>query len=380
MQQPTDHRVSRREFIQTSAAVAAGVAVGLKPTYTIAAGNPAGADTSKILNYNSDMEYRLCGKTGWMISSVCLGGHWKRVDQMVPGIFGKGSWLSADLNNADFQKNRHDVVTRCIERGINYIDACTHAEITAYSKALQGRRDKMHLGWSWYEHEARRQEFRKAEKLIETLDASFKETGEQYVDLWRITCISDARKGPNGEPLMAHTEEESAEIARALEIAKKNGKARCTGISSHDRRWLEYMIKTFPKQMDAVVTPYTAKTKVLERDSFFDTVQQCNAGFFGIKPFAGTSLFKGNSAPASPTAEEDNRLARLAIRYILCNPAITAPIPGMINAHQVDNVALAVKERRELDAKEKAELNNAMDLAWSRLSPHYQWLKDWEYV
>ena len=132
MQQPTDHRVSRREFIQTSAAVAAGVAVGLKPTYTIAAGNPAGADTSKILNYNADMEYRLCGKTGWMISAVCLGGHWKRVDQMVPGIFGKGSWLSADLNNAEFQKNRHDVVTRCIERGINYIDACTHAEITAY--------------------------------------------------------------------------------------------------------------------------------------------------------------------------------------------------------------------------------------------------------
>ena len=52
----------------------------------------------------------------------------------------------------------------------------------------------------------------------------------------------------------------------------------------------------------------------------------------------------------------------------------------MINAQQVDNVALAVKERRELDAKEKAELNSAMDLAWSNLSPHYQWLKDWEYV
>jgi len=379
-QQKTEHQVSRREFIQTSAAVAAGVAVGLKPTYTIAAGNPKGADTRKILNYNPDMEYRLCGKTGWMISAACLGGHWKRVNNMVPGLFKGQSWLSADVNNADFCKNRRDVVTRCIERGINYIDSCTHSEIVTYSKALKGRRDKMHLGWSWYEHEARRPEFRKAEKLIETLDASFKETGEQYVDLWRITCISGARKGPNGEQLMAHTEEESAEIAKALEIAKKAGKARCTGVSSHDRPWLEYMIKTFPKQMDAVVTPYTAKTKVLEQDSFFETVQQCNCGFFGIKPFADNTLFKGNGALDSATADEDSRLARLAIRYILCNPAITAPIPGMINAQQVDNVALAVKERRELDVKEKAELDAAMELAWTKLSPHYQWLKDWEYV
>jgi len=47
---------------------------------------------------------------------------------------------------------------------------------------------------------------------------------------------------------------------------------------------------------------------------------------------------------------------------------------------QVDNVALAVKERRELDAAEKAELDRAMDRAWANLPYHYQWLKDWEYV
>ena len=72
-------------------------------------------------------------------------------------------------------------------------------------------------------------------------------------------------------------------------------------------------------------------------------------GWFGIKPFASNSLFKGDSAPDSPHAEEDNRIARLAIRYILCNPAITAPIPGLITPQQVDNAALAVAERRELD-------------------------------
>ncbi|MHC4749409.1 MAG: aldo/keto reductase, partial [Planctomycetota bacterium] len=98
------------------------------------------------------------------------------------------------------------------------------------------------------------------------------------------------------------------------------------------------------------------------------------------KPFAGTSLFKGDSSPNNATAEQDDKLARLAIRYILCNPAIAAPIPGMINPHQVDNVVKAVKESRELDVVEAKELEQAMDEAWARLPADYQWLKDWEYV
>ena len=112
----------------------------------------------------------------------------------------------------------------------------------------------------------------------------------------------------------------------------------------------------------------------------FDACQKCNCGFFGIKPFASALLFKGDSSPDSPHKEEDNRLARMAIRYILCNPAITAPIPGMINVEQVDNIALAVKERRELDAEEQAELQRAMDRAFAALPYHYRWLKDWEWV
>ena len=95
-----------------------------------------------------------------------------------------------------------------------------------------------------------------------------------------------------------------------------------------------------------------------------------DVGWFGIKPFASNSLFKGDSTPGNPHAEEDNRLARLAIRYILCNPAITAPIPGLITIEQVDNMALAVEERRELDKEEKAELDRAMDRAWANLPEH----------
>jgi aryl-alcohol dehydrogenase-like predicted oxidoreductase len=382
-----ESKLTRREFVRDTAVVAAGVAAGLSGTYTVAAGNPQQADTSKILNYNPDMEYRRCGKTNLMVSSVCLGGHWKRVDLMVPGLFQNKSWLSANLEDSNFEKNRYDLVTRCIDRGINYIDACTMQEVIMYSKALKGRRDKMHLGFSWYQQEMRglSKEWQKAkkegnphpagwitQKLKDAMDDGLKTTGLEYVDVWRITCHEQSGK---------HEDPEMVEMIAALDWAKKTGKARFTGISSHDRPHIKGLIEKYPQQLEVICTPYTAKTKVVEDEAgLWAAMQKCDVGWFGIKPFAGTSLFVGDSSPNSPHKEEDDRLARLTIRYILCNKVITAPIPGMINPEQVDNVALAVKERRELDAGEKAELDRAMDRAWANLPFHYQWLKDWEYV
>jgi predicted aldo/keto reductase-like oxidoreductase len=140
------------------------------------------------------------------------------------------------------------------------------------------------------------------------------------------------------------------------------------------------MIETYPDTVQVVCTPYTAKSKILPTDSVFDSAIKHDVGMFGIKPFAGNSLFKGDSSPNSPTAEQDDKLARMAIRYILGNPALTAPIPGMINTHQVDNMARAVKEHRQLDVAEAKELEEAMDEAWAKLPASYHWLKDWEYV
>ena len=72
--------------------------------------------------------------------------------------------------------------------------------------------------------------------------------------------------------------------------------------------------------------------------------------------------------------------ARLAVRYVLGNPAITAPIPGLVSIPQVDNMARAVMERRQLDSGERAELKQATDQMWAKLPESYCWLKHWEYV
>ena len=361
--------LTRRRFMRDSAMTAAGLAVGLGA----AASQSASADEviRKTPSYTPDMEYRRLGKTNLWVSAVCLGGHWKRVDKMVPGVFETRKWLSAKLDSDGFRKNRWDVVTRCIESGINYVDACTWQEVVTYSRALRGRRDKMYLGFSWYQEEMRKQNFRTTKALLGTLDKGMREAKLDYVDVWRITMLSQSGR---------HTEGEVDEMMGALEQARKQGKVRFTGLSSHDRKHIKLMIETYPTVVQVVCTPYTAKTKVLPTDSVFDAVKKHDVGVFGIKPFASNSLFKGDSSPNNPHAEEDDRLARMAIRYILCNQALTAPIPGMINTHQVDNMAKAVKELRELDVAEARELEKAMDQTWAKLPTNYQWLKDWEYV
>ena len=356
--------LTRRDLMRTGAVAAAGLAVG-------GTQNAHAEDVTKTRSYNSDMKYRPLGKTGLWISSVCLGGHWKRVDKMVPGVFTGKSWLSADLDSDGFRKNRRDVVTRCIERGINYIDACTMQEILAYSEALRGRRDAMYLGFSWYQEEMRKEQYRTTKALLGTLDKGMREAKLDYVDLWRITMHEQSGR---------HTNAEVDEMMGALDKARKQGKCRMCGFSSHDRPHIKWMIETYPEVVQVIVTPYTAKSKVLPKESVFDAIKENGIGFFGIKPFAGTSLFKGDSSPDSPTRKQDDKLARMAIRYILCNSAITAPIPGMINPHQVDNVADAVMESGELAKEEARELELAMDDAWDRLPAGYQWLKNWEYV
>jgi aryl-alcohol dehydrogenase-like predicted oxidoreductase len=331
-------KVTRREFIRDSAITAASVAVGIGAVGGKTASG-AKVDTSKILNYNENMEYRRQGKTNLMVSAVCLGGH--------------------SRSNV---KQRTEIVSRCIDAGINYIDACTKGEVVRDAKALKGRRDKMYLALSHCGRETRFPEYRTAKKLLGSLDEVLRDSNQEYTDLWRVTCF---------EPGGRHSFNTACEMVEALETAKKQGKARFVGFSTHDRRWIKFMIEYF-EQIDCVCFPFTTMSKRAQTDSVFPAFKKCDVGAFGIKPFAAGSLFSGDQ-------EERNRRARLAIRYILHSNTVI-PIPGMNRVSEVDNVVKAVKERRQLDLKERAELENVSKRAWSKLPPNYQWLKNWEYV
>ena len=366
-----DQEITRRRFVRDGSLAATALAAGLGNTRTIRAGEADAEEARKIRSFNEQMEYRRCGRTNFMVSAVALGGHWKRLTNVIGGDESAG-WMTQQIGRADFQENRYEVLTQCIQRGINYVDACCREEILAYAKAIQGRRDQIYFGYSWHLREPRYPDWRGTEKLKQGLEEGMKEAGLDYVDLWRISLNVESSK---------HTEAEIEQAVAALQWAKASGLARLVGFSSHDRRHLKKLVETYGDQIDVILTPYTAKTKLIDDEKgLWAAIKRADVGWLGIKPFASNSLFQGDSSPKSPTFEQDNRIARKALRYILCNPAITAPIPGLLTPQQVDNACLAVAERRELDLQEQADLGRAMDRAWAALPDDYQWLKDWEYV
>lgn len=335
-----DKQVNRRQFIQDSALVAAGLVVGVGAGCNNA-NMPGGGkvDTSKILNYNPRMEYRRLGKTNFMVSAVGLGGH-----------------------SGANQEARKEIMKRFLDNGFNFIDSTGLGELTRDIKALGNQRDRVYLALSDTGREPRNENFRTCAKLMATLDKALSKAKLEYTDLWRITVY---------EPGGRHSFNTSHEIIKALDKAKKQGKARSGGIASHDRVWFKFMIEYFP-ELDVLLFPFTTMSKAAPKDSLFEALKDCDVGAFGIKPFAARSLFSGDR-------KKDDEMARLAIRYILHTNTVI-PIPGISKPEEMDNVALAINERRELDAKEMAVLEDASKKTLARLPDNYKWLKNWQYV
>lgn len=352
--------MSRREFLRTTAGSAlAAVAAGT------ASAQPPVPDPTTIRSYNENMEYRRLGKTELWVSAVCLGGHWKRLS-----VAAGTSWdMPTEQALEAFLANRSEVVSACIDQGINYVDACSGGEILAYGRVLKHRRDAMYFGFSWYERELRYPEWCTKDKLLQGFNDGLRDAGLEYVDIWRVSCLMN-------EP---QPDEHMEALVEAFYVLRDQGKVRHLGISSHHHGFLKHAIETWP-DIAVILFPYTASSRELPEGSLFEAIRRQDVGVFGIKPFASNSIFRGDSQLGNPAALEDDELARLTLRYILANDAITAPIPGLINTHQVENAVRAVRERRELDLAEQARLARAAAEMQASLPPEYAWLRNWEWV
>lgn len=348
----TNKRVSRREFVQDGAAVAAGAAL---VTGAIGSASGAAADPTKTRSYNENMEYRRLGRTNLMLSAVSMGGHWKRIP------FKRGS--------DDFKKNRREVIHAALDHGVNYIDACWSGEVATYAEALGSRRKEIYFGFDWTLGRDPKI-VNSVEPLKKGLDDGLKESGLEYVDVWRITLR---------EQTSLNTRQQIENVMAALEWGKKAGKARFTGVSTHHRPWVAEAVAMYP-QLEVIVTPYSAGSKEKPVGSMFDALRKHDVGLIGIKPFASGNIFQSRGEPDSATKEEDDQRARMALRYVLCCDVLAAAIPGLITVDQVQNAARAVKERRQFDLAEARRFQEMTDQMWTRLPRNYEWLKDWEWV
>jgi aryl-alcohol dehydrogenase-like predicted oxidoreductase len=345
-------------------------------------------DPKSTVNYNPKMRYRRLGKTNLMLSEISLGGHWKdRGGGCVWDTFAN------DQVPADVVKNRTEVVSACIDAGVDYLDITTAAECLSYGAALKGRRDKMIIGADDHRLGPRNPANSNGKALIHNVDECLRRLGTDYLDIWRVQALQ--RGG--------HPDSEVAVWIEAYQKIHQAGKARHFGISSHTRPWIQHVIETFP-EVEMVIFPCTAKTKekgqkptrenVVEGDmvqgwhsdttkSVFQSVRDKDVGLVTIKPFVGGFLFK--SAAKFPVMDagkqEDHDLARLVLQSILTNDAITAVVPGVTTVYEVANAVRASSSGQlALSGDEQQQVAQAADDCWRNLPEHYRWLRDWEAV
>ncbi|OHB68304.1 MAG: hypothetical protein A2Y77_04250 [Planctomycetes bacterium RBG_13_62_9] len=377
--------ISRRAFIRGSSLAAAGAVAGMAARAE-AAGKAA--DSSKILNYHAKMHYRRLGKTTLMLSEISLGGHWKNRNA--------GRYWDAFSNDdvpPDVAQNRTDVVSACIDSGINYLDITTAAECLSYGAALKGRREKMYVGADIHNLGPRGSDRCNVKAQTHNVEECLRLLKTDYIDIWRPQAKMDG----------TNTDAEVQVLIQTFDKLHQEGKARHLGISSHARPWLEHVLQTFP-QFEMIIFPCSAKTREKgaqpapgnveeanpgygdQTQSLFKTVLEKDIGIVTIKPFFGGNLFPDSSNKVKfPVmgvgSKVENDLARLTLQCILTNKAITATVPGLSTGYEVENAARASYTRTfGLSAADQQWLDGITDERWAALPEDYAWLRDWEIV
>ena len=247
---------------------------------------------------------------------------------------------------------------------------------------------------------------RNVETQVENIEDCLRRLQTDYIDIFRPMFNQEGK----------HEDHDIEVCIEAFEKAHKQGKVRWLGMSCHNRAFIQHLIEKYP-QYSVVIFPYTAKSKVNFTDiksidpkqvfergtadrvgwwrssektftrnsniSVFQTVQKHDIGVITIKPFGGGSLFRTKPVfgEKNDSTEQDYERARLTLAYILCNPAISATIPGMTTVEEVDNNVRASAELQALlDQKGIRKLREATEQMWANLPTDYQWLREWEWV
>ena len=385
-----DPKLSRRAFMRSTSALAAGAMAGAwvgKGQAVAKSDKPP--DTSKILNYNPNMRYRRLGKTGLTISEVSLGGHWRAPWRDRSGGWWWGKFVKEEVP-ADVARNRTEVVSKAIDCGMNYLDITGAEECLCYGAALKGRRAKMIVGADDSKLCPRRDQYCNVPAQIHNVEECLRHFGTDYLDIWRVQAKMDG----------TNTDADVEVMIETFQKLHKAGKVKHLGISSHSRPWAQHVVEKYP-EVEMFIFPCTAKTKENGKPPNKDNVEEVNAGYgpehksvfqslrehdvglITIKPFFGGSLLKTYDQPKLGVGnKEDNDLVRLTLQCILnVSDAITAMIPGLSTIYEVENAARASYTRElAMMPAEKDWLMRTTDERWASLPHEYTWLRDWEVV
>jgi len=224
------------------------------------------------------------------------------------------------------------VIRRCYDLGITYYDTARAYTVSEerIGKALKNARDNVIL--------ATKTQALTKEAALADLEISLKNLGTDHVDIYQLHNVSSEEewekiKAPEG-------------ALDAMYIARDKGKADHIGITSHNIRLLNKIVKE--NSFETVLIQYN----YLSRQPVEDFLRLCrkeNIGTIIMKPFGGGAFSN----------------ARTALKFVLSNENVDVVIPGMASVSEVEeNIRVAsgsyslTEEELQLIEKDRVELGD----------------------
>jgi hypothetical protein len=286
---------SRRNFLAAGLALpVAGLASTTSgPTPAAEQGAPA----------RGKITYRVLGKTGMKVSSV-----------------GYGAMITSDPT----------VITRAVDMGINYFDSSR-----GYSHGQNERMVGTALG-------AKRKDVFISSKceakdragILAELDTSLKELNTDHLDVWLLHNYNTV-------------EAISDELVDGLRTAKKQGKTRFIGVSTHELPTV--VDRVIECKLDVLQTLYSFASPATYGPAI-EKLHKAGVGVVAMKVMA-KSAPRGQAGPAGALARSAD-FAPAALKWVLKNPLIGTTVPSMTDIEQLEqNFKVMAEKFTDADAK-----------------------------
>jgi hypothetical protein len=285
------HESSRRNFL------AAGLVLPAVASASQTSGQPAapaGQTVSRPAaqsNSTPGFQYRILGKTGLKVTTL-----------------GYGCMITSDGS----------VIQRAADLGITYFDTARSYSGGNNERmvgiALKGKRNGVTL--------STKTEGRTKQEALDQLDKSLSELGTDHVDIWYL----HGKSAPS---------QVTDDLIEAQQIAKKAGKMRFAGVSTHQgqQELIPWLAKN--PNIDVILTQYN-----FTMEKFMDDViakaARAGKGVVAMKVMAGGTRGRSGNTSNVEKMKRDGATAS-ALKWVIHNPNVSTTVPSMTDMDQLDS-------------------------------------------